>query len=122
MADLRRGVEQAGHPEAGVAHAREDVRPFARFERDAVGAVKAGRDEADALGRAGGEDAGAHGEAFGCGACQPLAQRGPVPIRQRPQLPRLPAVGPGGFDVVVEPVADHQGFRGTRCRAPPAGR
>ena len=60
VADFRGGVELAGHPEAGVAHALKDMRPFAGFEGDAVGAVKAGGDEADALGRAGGEDAGRH--------------------------------------------------------------
>ena len=117
-----RGVEQAGHPEAGVAHAAEDVRPFAGFEGDAIGAVKARRDEADALGRAGGEDAGAHGDAFGWRSAQRLRKRGPVPIRRWPQLPRLPAVSLGGFDVVVEAVADHEGFaRGDAARLQAGG-
>ena len=65
-ADLRRRIELAGHPEARVAHAGKNLRPFARFERDAVRALKAGGDEADALGRAGGEDAGAHDKEWRC--------------------------------------------------------
>ncbi len=60
VADGGRGVELAGHPETGVAHAFEDLRPFAGFEGDAIGAMEAGGDKADALGRASGQDAGAH--------------------------------------------------------------
>jgi len=60
VADFGRGIEQAGHPVARVAHAPEDVRPFAGFQRDAVGAVKARRDEPNPPGRAGGQDASAH--------------------------------------------------------------
>ena len=67
VAGFGRGIEQAGHPEAGMAHAAEDVRPFAGFKGDAIGAVEACRDKTNAPGRARGEDAGVHGEAFGCG-------------------------------------------------------
>lgn len=60
VANLRGAVEQSRHPVAGGPLGFEDGGPLGGFQRDAIRAMEAGGDEADALGEPGERDRKTH--------------------------------------------------------------